>query len=123
MVLTYGFSGSRPRVRARFTACDTGLSLARTLRDVAVREPITKNSSELAPALRDILDKTEIGHLTAPETTSQGIELFALCEKKETKAETPEKREAREKLFGEQFQTRAKRYLQELRRQSMIERK
>ena len=110
-------------LRARFTACDTGLSLARSLRDVAIREPITKNSSELAPALRDILDKTEIGHLTAPETTSQGIELFALCEKKETKEETPEKREAREKLFGEQFQTRAKRYLQELRRQSMIERK
>jgi peptidyl-prolyl cis-trans isomerase SurA len=110
-------------LRARFTACDTGLSLARSLRDVAVRDPITKNSSELAPALRDILDKTEIGHLTAPETTSQGIELFALCEKKETKEETPEKREAREKLFGEQFQTRAKRYLQELRRQSMIERK
>ena len=106
-----------------FSACDTGLPLARSLRDVVIREPITKNSSELAPALRDILDKTEIGHLTAPETTPQGIELFALCEKKETKAETPEKREAREKLFGEQFQTRAKHYLQELRRQSMIERK
>jgi peptidyl-prolyl cis-trans isomerase SurA len=110
-------------LRTRFTACDTGLSLARSLRDVVIREPITKNSSELAPALRDILDKTEIGHLTAPETTTQGIELFALCEKKETKAETPEKREARDKLFGEQFQTKAKRYLRELRRQAMIEHK
>ena len=110
-------------LRTRFTACDTGLAFARSLRDVALRDPIIKNSSELAPALREILDKTEIGHLTAPETTPQGVELFALCEKKETKAETPEKREARDKIFGEQFQSKAKRYLQELRRQAMIEHK
>jgi peptidyl-prolyl cis-trans isomerase SurA len=110
-------------LRLRFTDCNTGLPFARSLRDVAIREPITKNSSDLALALREILDKTELGHLTPPETTAQGVEFFALCEKKETKAETPEKREAREKIFGEQFQSKSKRYLQELRRQAMIERK
>jgi peptidyl-prolyl cis-trans isomerase SurA len=109
-------------LRARFTSCDSGLPFARSLHDVAIREPITKNSSDLVPALRQILDKTELGHLTPPETTTQGVELFALCEKKETKAETPEKREAREKIFGEQFQAKAKNYLRELRRQMMIER-
>jgi peptidyl-prolyl cis-trans isomerase SurA len=110
-------------LRGRFTSCDAGLSLARSLREVIVREPITKNSSELLPALRDILDKTEIGHLTAPETTAQGVELFALCAKKETKADTVEKAQARDKLFSEQFESKAKRYLQDLRRQAMIERK
>ena len=110
-------------LRARFSTCDTGLLFARSLRDVAIREPITKNSSELVPALRQILDKTEIGHLTPPETTAQGIELFALCEKKETKSDTPEKRQARDKIFSEQFQAKAKNYLRELRRQMMIERK
>ena len=40
-------------LRTRFTQCDTGLAFARSLRDVAVREPITKNSSDLAPALRE----------------------------------------------------------------------
>jgi peptidyl-prolyl cis-trans isomerase SurA len=110
-------------LRARFSTCDTGLMFARSLRDVAIREPITKNSSELVPALRQILDKTEVGHLTPPETTAQGIELFALCEKKETKSDTPEKRQARDKIFSEQFQAKAKNYLRELRRQAMIERK
>lgn len=110
-------------LRARFTACDTGLAFARSLRDVAIREPIAKNSSDLVPALRQILDKTEVGHLTPPETTTQGVELFALCEKKETKVETPEKREIREKMFNERFQAKAKTYLRELRRQAMIERK
>jgi len=110
-------------LRTRFTACDTGLTLARLMRDVIVRDAITKNSSELPPVLRDIVDKTELGHLTPPETTQHGIEMFALCLKKETTAETPEKREAREKIFGESFQNQAKRYLRELRRQAMIERK
>jgi peptidyl-prolyl cis-trans isomerase SurA len=110
-------------LRARFTTCDSGLLFARSLRDVAIREPITKNSSELVPALRQILDKTELGHLTPPEATAQGVELFALCEKKETKSETPEKRQAREKIFSAQFEAKAKNYLRELRRQAMIERK
>src|SRR5215468_8330692 len=110
-------------LRSRFTDCNSGLAFARSLRDIAIREPITKNSSELVPALRQILDKTEVGHLTPPETTAQGIELFALCEKKETKSETPEKRQAREKIFSQQFQAKAKNYLRELRRQAMIERK
>ena len=110
-------------LRSRFTTCDSGLLFARSLRDVAIREPIIKNSSDLVPALRQILDKTEVGHLTPPETTTQGVELFALCEKKETKSETPEKRQAREKIFSEQFDAKAKNYLRELRRQAMIERK
>jgi peptidyl-prolyl cis-trans isomerase SurA len=75
------------------------------------------------PALRDILNKTELGHLTPPETTQQGVELFALCDKKVTTTETPEKRAAREKIFGEQFLAKSKSYLRELRRQAMIERK
>jgi peptidyl-prolyl cis-trans isomerase SurA len=110
-------------LRARFTACDTGLPFARSLRDVTIRDSITKNSSDLAPALREILDKTEIGHLTAPEITAQGVELFALCDRKETKSETPEKRDAREKLFNDTFQAKAKTLLRDLRRQAMIERK
>ena len=110
-------------LRSRFTDCDGGLKFARTLRDVAVRDVIVKSSSDLLPALREILDKTEIGHLTAPEVTPQGIQLFALCERKETTEDTPQKRQARDKLFGEKFQVKAKRYLQELRKQAMIERK
>jgi peptidyl-prolyl cis-trans isomerase SurA len=110
-------------LRAQFTSCDVGLPAARAQRDVIIREPITKNSSDLAPALREILNKTEPGHLTPPETTEQGVELFALCDKKENTTETPEKRAAREKLMGEAFVAKSKAYLRELRRAAMIERK
>jgi peptidyl-prolyl cis-trans isomerase SurA len=110
-------------LRGRFFSCDTGLPLARSLRDVVIRDSITKNSSDLAPALREILAKTELGHLTPLETTEQGVQIFAVCEKKETKSETPEKRAALEKIMADRFEIRSKAYLKDLRRQAMIERK
>jgi hypothetical protein len=66
-------------LRARFSDCESGLADARAQHDVIIREPITKNSIDLAPFAREILSKTGLGHLTPPETTSQGVELFAVC--------------------------------------------
>ena len=110
-------------LRGRFQGCEEGVALARGLRDVAVRAQVVKSSTDFSPALREILDKTELGKLTAPETTTQGIELYAVCSKKQTTSTENEsgKREVRDKLFTEQFQNHSKRYLKELRSQAMIE--
>jgi peptidyl-prolyl cis-trans isomerase SurA len=81
-------------LRTRFASCEAGLMEAQAQHDVTIRPPITINSFNLSSALREILNKTEIGHLTAPETTSQGVELFALCERKKT-SETAYLREQR----------------------------
>jgi peptidyl-prolyl cis-trans isomerase SurA len=108
-------------LRARFLSCNEGLALARTLRDVAVREPLVKNSADLAPALRDLLGSVEVGRLTAPEMTPQGVQMVAICGKKETTSETPAKREAREELFSKRFEIESKRFLDEIRKQAMIE--
>ena len=37
-------------LRVRFASCNEGLAMARALRDVAVREPITRSSADLSPA-------------------------------------------------------------------------
>jgi peptidyl-prolyl cis-trans isomerase SurA len=108
-------------LRGRFLTCKDGLAFARALRDVAVRDPITKNSSDLAPALRDLLGTIEIGHLTAPEVTQQGLQMFALCEKKETKTDSPMKVQLRQELFAKRFDSEAKKFLDEIRKQAMIE--
>lgn len=91
------------------------------MRDVAVREPVTRSSSDLAEQLRDLLGKMELGRLTTPEVTAQGLQMFAVCDKKETKADSPLKRELRDKLYGERFDAESKRYLDETRKGAMIE--
>jgi peptidyl-prolyl cis-trans isomerase SurA len=108
-------------LRSRFQTCNEGLALARSLRDVAVREPVTRSSADLPPALRDLLGNMEIGRLTAPEATPNGINMFALCAKKETTTETAAKREAREQIYAKRFEAESKKFLEEIRKQAMIE--
>lgn len=108
-------------LRSRFVSCKSGLALARALRDVAVREPITRSSADLAPQLRELLSKLEIGHLSSPDVTAQGLQMFALCDKKESKAESPVKRELREKIYTSRFEAESKKFLEEIRKSAMIE--
>jgi peptidyl-prolyl cis-trans isomerase SurA len=108
-------------LRARFLNCDEGITFARALPDVAVRDQVSKFSSDLAQQLRDILDGTALGHLTPPEQTAEGVQMFAVCQKKETKSDSPEMRQIRDQMFQQKFGAQAKRYLESLRRQAMIE--
>jgi len=108
-------------LRGRFANCTDGIAFARGLPEVAVRDPINKSSADLPPALRTILDNVEIGHLTPPEQTAEGIQMFAVCSKKESKTDAPGLKEVRDKMFEKKFGVRANRYLADLRRQAMIE--
>src|SRR5262249_23730514 len=84
-------------LRNRFADCDTGVRFTRGLRDVVVREQVIRSSADLSVGLREILEKTEVGKLTPPEKTLQGIELYALCAKKQSSADnTPARREVRD---------------------------
>jgi peptidyl-prolyl cis-trans isomerase SurA len=108
-------------LRNRVQSCDEAQSLFTSMRDATIRENVTKTSADLPPALREILDKTAIGHLTPPEVTKQGVEMVALCSRKPTKADTPAKRAAREKIYNQKYEAKSKSYLQEIRKGAMIE--
>jgi peptidyl-prolyl cis-trans isomerase SurA len=108
-------------LRGRFADCSSGVSFARALREVAVRDPISKSSADFSDDLRKILDSTDLGHLTPPEQTAEGIQMFAVCSKHETKNDSPGMQKMRNQIFEEKFGAKAKRYLAELRHQAMIE--
>jgi peptidyl-prolyl cis-trans isomerase SurA len=108
-------------LRSRFLSCNEGLPIARASRDIAVREPITRSSSDLSPQLRDLLGKLEVGRLTTPDPTPQGLQMFALCAKKESISDSPAKREVRDQIFNKRFEAESKKFLDEIRKQAMIE--
>jgi peptidyl-prolyl cis-trans isomerase SurA len=110
-------------LRARFKSCEEGLGLARGVRDVAIRDRVIRSSADLTPELRKILDGIPIGELSAPEVTRLGVEMFALCAKQESKSDTPGKRKARDTVYAERFKKTSARYLSQLRRAAMIERR
>jgi peptidyl-prolyl cis-trans isomerase SurA len=108
-------------LRSRFVSCNEGLAMARGLRDVAVREPVTRSSADLSPQLRDLLGSMQVGRLTTPEVTAQGLQMFAVCNKKESSTESPLKRELREQIFTKRFESESKKFLDEVRKSAMIE--
>ena len=107
-------------LRSRFVTCTEGLAMSRALRDVAVREPVSRSSADLPPQLREVLASIEVGHLTNPEVTEQGLQMFALCNKKESKTDSPLKQQVRQELYAKKYDAESKRYLDEIRKQAMI---
>jgi peptidyl-prolyl cis-trans isomerase SurA len=108
-------------LRGRVQSCDEANSLFKSMQNAAIREPVTKTSADIPAVLRTVLDNTPIGHLTPPETTKQGVEMVALCGRKPTTVDTPQKKAIRDKMFAEKFEAKSKAYLQQVRKAAMIE--
>jgi peptidyl-prolyl cis-trans isomerase SurA len=108
-------------LRERVQTCDQANAYFKSMQNAAIRESVTKTSADIPGPLRELLDKTPIGHLTPPEITKQGVEMVALCERKPTKIDTPKKREIREKMYTQKYEAKSKAYLAEIRKAAMIE--
>ena len=117
------FEGRRKEaeaLRGRFKTCEEGLPAARALGAI-VRDQLIRNAGDLSAELRKILDAVPIGQLTAPEITRHGVEMYAICGKQQSKADTASKRQTREAIFAERFEQQSKAYLQRLRREALIQ--
>jgi len=108
-------------LRERVQSCEQANSYFKSMPNAAIRAPVVKTSADIPGPLRELLDKTPIGHLTPPEITKQGVEMVALCERKPTKIDTPKKREIREKMYTQKYEAKSKAYLADIRRAAMIE--
>ncbi|HEY0423720.1 MAG TPA: hypothetical protein VGC82_10390 [Rhodopila sp.] len=108
-------------LRNRVQTCDDANALFKSMQNAAIREAVIKTSADIPPVLRDLLDKTPIGHLTPPEVTKQGVEMVALCGRKPTTVDSPKKKAVRDKMFSDKYEAKSKAYLQEVRKAAMIE--
>jgi peptidyl-prolyl cis-trans isomerase SurA len=108
-------------LRERVQSCDQANAYFKTMQNAAIRDSVVKTSADIPGPLRELLDKTPIGHLTPPEITKQGVEMVVLCDRKPTKIDTPKKREIREKMFVQKYEKKQKAYLDEIRKAAMIE--
>jgi peptidyl-prolyl cis-trans isomerase SurA len=108
-------------LRARVQTCDEANAFFKSMQNAAIRDTVIRTSADIPQVLRELLDKTPIGHLTPPEVTKQGVEMVALCARNPTKIDTPKKKEIRDKMFVQKYEAKSKSYLQEVRRAAMIE--
>lgn len=105
--------------RSAFQGCDHSLEQAAGNPAIVVNQP-TRHES-LPSALQAEVDALEVGGITQPETTQNGVQMFAVCAKREITGRTEAEAEVRQELSSERGQLLARRYLRDLRSDAVIE--
>jgi peptidyl-prolyl cis-trans isomerase SurA len=107
--------------RSRFSGCGEGMESFRQLKDVAVR-PVTVRSTEtMSPALVNVLSKTPVGRLTQPYRTEQGIEMVAVCARKQREGGGALRGDVAAELAEKKINENTRAYLTELRKKVDIQ--
>jgi len=121
-----GFAGAKGRMEAaqqlrlRFTDCASGVPIARAMDNVAVKEEVTRNSLQLNPAMKKLLDSTPVGHLTPPQMTIDGVEMLAVCNKSASSDESAIRQEISRRILDSEIEAAAAKRLKELRAHAII---
>ena len=95
--------------------------MAREIKEVVVKDPVVRTSTDLGGQYRKLLDSTADGRMTPPEITTTGIEVVAVCSRREIIADISSRREFREELLTRRVGDFEKSYIERLRKQSIIE--
>jgi peptidyl-prolyl cis-trans isomerase SurA len=108
-------------LRTRVSSCQQAVELARDYSEVVIKEPVRRLSSDLAPALQKLLESLPDGRMTPPEVTALGVEVVAICDRREVPADISSNRELRNELLGQRVQAYEKRILDKMRKTSIIQ--
>jgi len=107
-------------LRARFTSCEEGVQIAREYREVVIKDPVRRLSTDLAVSLQKLLAETPDGRLTPPEPTNAGFEVVAVCERKQVIADVSGRREFKEQILAQRLQAYEKKLIEDLKRKAII---
>jgi peptidyl-prolyl cis-trans isomerase SurA len=70
--------------RAQYTGCETAIQLAKSFKDVAVKELGRTLEPELPKNWLEPVKATQQGQLTQPQATDKGVEMLGICRAQET---------------------------------------
>ncbi len=108
-------------LRSRFTTCEQGLEFARALPEVVVKPVGRRLQSEIPPDMLANFNNTSVGRLTPPERNAAGIEVIAVCGKRELSSDAAARKDMEMELMNSQGELTSRRFLLELRRNAVIE--
>lgn len=109
-------------LRTRFTSCESGIPYAKNLPGVAIRAKLVRTSAQLSEGIKQLLDKTPVGHLTEPSRSPNGIELVALCDRSASHDDEDLRKTISDRLLAQHFAQQEVAKYREMRSHAVISR-
>jgi peptidyl-prolyl cis-trans isomerase SurA len=110
-------------LRSRFNDCQSGLQLARTLKDVAVKAQFSRSGSSLSPELAEVLQRTPVGRLTPPQRGATGVEMIAVCGKGAESSDGQAAQEIRQTLLAKKLKVEEEKMYAPVRKRAVVVRR
>lgn len=107
--------------RSRFSSCNEAQTLASEFREVVVMPMVTRLETEVPAALKEALDKTAVGKVTTAQDSSKGLEVYAVCDKREIASNAAARMEVEDELRNKEGEQMSRRYMRELRSRAIID--
>lgn len=107
-------------LRTRFTSCEQGIKYARSLNDVAIQGLITRRAASLTPAVAKMLAQTPVGKLTRASRGATGVEMIAVCGKKNLSGQVAAGSTITQELKAKKLKVHSDRRYNELRKRALI---
>ena len=108
-------------VKARFTTCDAFEDEASKVEGVAAGDLGETEIGGLNAEFRQAIDGVKVGDLAGPVRAREGLHLLAVCSRKATGGRIMDHDQVENRLYGEQIESVARRYLRDLRNSASIE--
>lgn len=108
-------------IRGKFKDCKSMSSLAGSVTNAKFDDMGQRKPSSLTEPTKSLLLSAKDGEMIPPTVGTGGVELYAVCGRQTIKADEQKRTAAQEELRQKEFELLAKRHLQNLRQDALIE--
>jgi peptidyl-prolyl cis-trans isomerase SurA len=113
-------TGQANQYRNSFKGCDSAVQVSLNFTDAAVRDMGRRHATQLPEALAKELAALNVGGITKPRVTEQGVSMLAVCSKTAARDTTFLKNKLRAEQGGDAMKAEAEKLMQELRDKAQI---
>lgn len=108
-------------LRARITSCDQLVDAVKPISEAMVKNLGKRTEDEMPEQFRGLLGDVPAGHLAKPMRTPIGIEMVAVCERRDLAGDFTIRTQVEDELRQQEGEVFARRYINDLRRIAVID--
>lgn len=108
-------------LRTRINGCDGLVEAVKPLKEALVKSLGKRTEDELSDTYREALANVPVGKLTKPSRSAIGIEMIAVCAKRDVTGDFAIRSKVEEELRNQEGEVSSRRYINDLRRTAVIE--